>query len=355
MQEFVYDEFTSIFGSGLIERTASFMDKVVSALNSLFPLSGTGVMNTACAMLSAIAGSLIIIFYFMDMYSQVSRDLLSLDILVKSFIKLLLCFMLVLYCKEITVNLFNVCGNVYGMVKENTIAGTNDATKGVPIKFWGMTTLPDYDKELKRPIKVKYTETTTDYSDLNYGAGEVQQKTETKTAEAKTMRDVFENRSYGLFGANVKGSLKAVSKAMILFIPWLVSYISALLAYLVCISNAIFLIAYAFYMPIALAQCFDDGQRSTGIIYLKKFIAQGLTFAVIIIILWAVQKLQGALLPQLINFGQGAGKTVNINNDNFFKVIKNVPALLSIVVTQFAAVGAMLKASQIARDMIGAR
>ena len=112
------------------------------------------------------------------------------------------------------------------------------------------------------------------------------------------------------------------------------------------------LVAYGFCMPIALTQCFEDGQRSAGIRYLKKFAAQALTFMVIIIILYAVSKLQGALLPQLLQ-GLYKGNTLDINNDNFKEIIGNWKVLISIVVVQFAAVGAMLKGSQIANDIMG--
>ena len=121
MQEFVYNQFVTIFGSGLIEKTSDFINIVVGALNTLFPLNGNGIMNTACTLFSGLAGSLLIIYYFLDMYSLAAKDLVSLEKLTISFIKLILCFMLVLYAKEITVNLFNLCGNMYHMVAEETI------------------------------------------------------------------------------------------------------------------------------------------------------------------------------------------------------------------------------------------
>lgn len=87
MQEFVYNQFATIFGSGLIEKTSDFINMVVGALNTLFPLNGTGIMNTACTLFSGLAGSLLIIYYFMDMYSLAAKDLVSLEKLAVSFIK----------------------------------------------------------------------------------------------------------------------------------------------------------------------------------------------------------------------------------------------------------------------------
>ena len=155
-----------------------------------------------------------------------------------------------------------------------------------------------------------------------------------------------------MYGSGIKGALNAVGSVMLLMIPWMISYIAVGLSYLISISNAIMLVAYGFCMPIALTQCFEDGQRSAGIRYLKKFAAQALTFMVIIIILYAVSKLQGALLPQLLQ-GLYKGNTFDINNDNFKEIIGNWKVLISIVVVQFAAVGAMLKGSQIANDIMG--
>ena len=172
MQEFVYNQFVTIFGSGLIEKTSDFINIVVGALNTLFPLNGNGIMNTACTLFSGLAGSLLIIYYFLDMYSLAAKDLVSLEKLTISFIKLILCFMLVLYAKEITVNLFNLCGNMYHMVAEETInkeisqngtstdknnKKTDNGSLSKNITFWGMKSLPGYDD----PIDVTITTTTT--------------------------------------------------------------------------------------------------------------------------------------------------------------------------------------------------
>lgn len=351
MQEFVYNQFATIFGSGLIEKTSDFINMVVGALNTLFPHNGTGIMNTACTLFSGLAGSLLIIYYFMDMYSLAAKDLVSLEKLAVSFIKLILCFMLVLYAKEITVNVFNLCGNMYHMVAEETInkeITTSDGSLSKQITFWGMSSLPGYDDAVDVSITTK-KETITDKLQNTFTGGD---KETTVTTEAKSMREVFQGKSNSLYGSGIKGALNAVGSVMLLMIPWMISYIAVGLSYLISISNAIMLVAYGFCMPIALTQCFEDGQRSAGIRYLKKFAAQALTFMVIIIILYAVSKLQGALLPQLLQ-GLYKGNTLDINNDNFKEIIGNWKVLISIVVVQFAAVGAMLKGSQIANDIMG--
>lgn len=361
MPEIVYNQFSTIFGSGLIEKTSKFMDMVVAALNTIFPADGSGFMNTACSLFGALAGSLLVIFYFMDLYNLAAKDIISLDKLVVSFIRLIVCFALVMYCKEITVNTFNLCGNVYHMVAEQTVntvlpkedsKKNNNTQQSAPaITFWGMNSLPGYEDEID--ITVKYTL----HSVTGQGTGITQEKNETKTFNAKSMKEVFETspKKGGLFGYSIKGTINAISSFMLLLLPWLISYVAVGLAYLVSISNAIMLLGYGFFMPIALTQCMDGGQRSAGILYLKKFIAQALSFAVIVVILYGVSKLQGALLPQILK-GMANGKgTLDINTMNFKSVISNIPALISIVIVQFGAVGAMLKGTQIANDAIGAR
>ena len=346
MQEFVYNQFATIFGSGLIEKTSDFINMVVGALNTLFPLNGTGIMNTACTLFSGLAGSLLIIYYFMDMYSLAAKDLVSLEKLAVSFI---------------------LCGNMYHMVAEETINKeittsdtssdknnnkkdnkTDNGSLSKQITFWGMSSLPGYDDAVDVSITTK-KETITDKLQNTFTGGD---KKTTVTTEAKSMREVFQGKSNSLYGSGIKGALNAVGSVMLLMIPWMISYIAVGLSYLISISNAIMLVAYGFCMPIALTQCFEDGQRSAGIRYLKKFAAQALTFMVIIIILYAVSKLQGALLPQLLQ-GLYKGNTLDINNDNFKEIIGNWKVLISIVVVQFAAVGAMLKGSQIANDIMG--
>ena len=368
MPEFVYNQFCTIFGSGLIEKTSKFMDMVIAALNSIFPADGSGFMNTACTLFGALAGSLLVIYYFMDLYTLAAKDIISLDKLVVSFIKLLVCFTLVMYCKEITVNTFNLCGNIYHGVAEktvNTVVSTDntssDNTKtdkkttktnsNSVITFWGMDTLPGYEDPID--IKVKYVI----HTQVGQATGQPEDKDEEGTLEAKSMKDVFETATSkgGLYGKGVKGTINSLSSFMLLLLPWLVSYVAVGLAYLVSISNAIMLLGYGFFMPIALTQCMDAGQRSAGILYLKKFIAQALSFAVIVVILYGVSKLQGALLPQILqNMTDGKG-TLDINSTNFKTIISNFPVLISIVIVQFGAVGAMLKGTQIANDAIGAR
>lgn len=354
MPEFVYNQFQTIFGSGLIEKTSKFMDMIVAALNSIFPADGSGFMNTACVLFSALAGSLLVIYYFMDLYTLAAKDIISLDKLVVSFIRLLVCFSLVMYCKEITVDTFNLCGNIYHAVAEKTINATdnkaNKKTNSI-ITFWGMDTLPGYEDELD--LKIKYVVHTK----VGQATGSPEDKNTEYTLDAKSMKDVFETSvsKGGLYGSGVKGTINAISSFMLLLFPWLISYVAVGLAYLISISNAIMLLGYGFFMPIALTQCMDGGQRSAGILYLKKFIAQALSFAVIIVILYGVSKLQGALLPQILKDMTNGKGTLDINSTNFKSVISNFPALISIVIVQFGAVGAMLKGTQIANDAIGAR
>lgn len=243
MPEFVYNQFCTIFGSGLIEKTSKFMDMVIAALNSIFPADGSGFMNTACTLFGALAGSLLVIYYFMDLYTLAAKDIISLDKLVVSFIKLLVCFTLVMYCKEITVNTFNLCGNIYHGVAEktvNTVVSTNntssDNTKtdkkttktnsNSVITFWGMDTLPGYEDPID--IKVKYVI----HTQVGQATGQPEDKDEEGTLEAKSMKDVFETATSkgGLYGKGVKGTINSLSSFMLLLLPWLVSYVAVVIS-----------------------------------------------------------------------------------------------------------------------------
>ena len=243
---------------------------------------------------------------------------------------------------EFTFQLFDENNNLIDTKKK-----TDNGSLSKNITFWGMKSLPGYDD----PIDVTITTTTT--TSVGQATGNTTTNTETKTTKAKSMREVFQGKENSLFGSGaIKGPINAIGSVLTLMIPWMISYLAVALSYLISISNAILLIAYGFCMPLALAQCFEEGQRSAGIRYLKKFAAQALTFMVIIIILFAVSKLQGAILPQLLK-GLCKNGTLDINNDNFRQVIGNWRVLISIVVVQFAAVGAMLKGAQIANDIVG--
>lgn len=96
---------------------------------------------------------------------------------------------------------------------------------------------------------------------------------------------------------------------------------------------------------------FEDGSKSAGIRYLKKFLADGLTLAAILGVLYAVSRLQGGVITASIPDAWNNNLTANA--DVLDTVLNLKGPGLSILALQLAGVGAMFKASQIANDIVG--
>ena len=113
-------------------------------------------------------------------------------------------------------------------------------------------------------------------------------------------------------------------------------------------SNSVTLAARAIFSPIGVVQCFDELKRSAGVRYLKKFLADGLVFAVTLGVLYGASLLQAAMFSGLM------GELGNIGSVDDINKALSAMTIVKITVIQLAAVGGILKANAIANDMVGA-
>lgn len=318
MVETVYNMFVLIFGGGLAGKLVGngtpadrgFLGSLLEAASGIMKMD---VLGKGMAIFSGIAGSLLIIFFFMDILSMASKDMMSLEKLMLSFIKLLIAFAIVLYVREIIITLFDLNKAIYGYVGEK-LTGSSYSSM---LRFWGETSPPDYSV-VEQDLKAIYGKTT------------------------------------------LTQTVSALGSVIYLIFPALCSYLALGAAYLLCVTNSIQIITYGLFAPVAVTQCFDERTNATGIRYLKKFVSLCLSFAVIIGIIWAVSQIQGALVSGILgNSGitASAGGTYNIDSTNFKDVIsfKNAGFIITFVVIQFAAVGGIMKSTQIAGDILGVR
>ena len=124
-------------------------------------------------------------------------------------------------------------------------------------------------------------------------------------------------------------------------------------SFLIIIGNAISLIVRTVFAPIALTQLMEDGSKSAGIRYLKKFLADGLTLAAILAVLYATSRLQASLIS--VSIPADWHNTISATS---LDTILNLGVLgggigIMLIALQLASVGAMFKASQIANDIVG--
>ena len=302
MSKLIFNALSAIFDGSMATKVFAFIESVMMALTAVFT---SGEVMRGFTVLQAVAGSLLIIFFFVELTDNASKDMITLERLVLAFIKLILGMCLLMFLKEIIAGLFAF---VYGIYHKIANAGVDDVSFG--ITFWGQSTFPESFDVLSE-------------ADQN-----------------------FEGLDKNPLKA-IMGSIGLLVNSLVL---WRASWIALGVSYFVAISNAISLIARATFSPIAVAQCFNDGQKSNAIRYLKKFAADGLTMAVIVGILYAASTLQGHLVSTIM-----AGESItSIDSSTAIKVMENLKVMLSIFAINFGAIGAILKAPSLAQDIVGA-
>ena len=294
MSKLIFNALSAIFDGSMATKVFAFIESVMMALTAVFT---SGEVMRGFTVLQAVAGSLLIIFFFVELTDNASKDMITLERLVLAFIKLILGMCLLMFLKEIIAGLFAFVYGIYHKIANG-------------ITFWGQSTFPESFDVLSE-------------ADQN-----------------------FEGLDKNPLKA-IMGSIGLLVNSLVL---WLASWIALGVSYFVAISNAISLIARATFSPIAVAQCFNDGQKSNAIRYLKKFAADGLTMAVIIGILYAASTLQGHLVSTIM-----AGESItSIDSSTAIKVMENLKVMLSIFAINFGAIGAILKAPSLAQDIVGA-
>ncbi len=339
MGSFLFNEFQTVFGGGAISETINFMSSILDALKNVFAVGGA--VSTGMTLFLGMAGLLVIIFYFMELWNLSSKDLLSFDKLVLSFVKVVFVFSVLIYSQDLIITSFDLCSSGYQYVYEQTskISVSSDDLK---ISYFGQDAIPEnYTAELKQPLDSVTERIIGD--DIGEG-------------EPISMKTVFESKH--LFSGNMIDRLMGIVSAVFtLLIPYALCFIAKLASYIVCVSNAIQMVAYGIFSPIALAQSFDEGSRSTGITYLKKFLASGISFGVILVIMYAGQWLRtGVISWASSSLGHYISHGVlTVNASNFSTIVGNLALTVPFSVIQFGVIGAIIKCEQIAKDMLGAR
>lgn len=391
MARMIYDMLTVVFGPGLLEKTSDFISGIMDVLMTAFAEGGN--VTVAMGIFMSLGVSLLILFFYVDLAEQASREMLNLDRLVVSFIKLVLALALVINCQSILSGSFAFTAGIYNAAKDNIYKGTKTSSSK-SVTFWGNNTWPEWDDDVATEInggtpepdpknKTLYdqyiaklgdknevkdagatikknkdgsisvtrsngsvatngvTSTTTTYKDNGVAY-------ESNGSGGNTLKDHLENKE--VIGTGLRGVLNGLPIMVSLLLPYIIGNIAVFASYFIAISNAIMLIVYGVYMPIAVAQCFDGGQRSTGIKYIKKFIATGLSFAIIVVCLWGGSFFQGAMTTLMT---KGGGGTLDINDVTIKSLGANFKLIAVLCAIQFATIGAMFKGTQIANDVIG--
>lgn len=314
MAKFIYDGLDMIFGRGMVGQLTDFMCKVLNATNSV--LNGS-LMETACGIFAGTAATLLIIFFYMDMLSKASRDMITLEKLILAFIKVMIAFTILISVKDIVTGLVALGQDMYNKVSSDSMqeALRDTSDNGIVFQF---VEGDDGENELDN--------STGTYSEFPKWE-EVQPAFEWKYNEIGF--DIFEN----------------LSVFLALAIPTLILMLAKGAAYLASISVAINLIARSLLSPIAVVQCFDEGMKSSGIRYLKKLASAAISVAVMVIVVMASNALSGRIMAEI--------SPVTVVSFSTIPDIITFSNVVVLILPNLALVTATMGATKIADDILG--
>ena len=299
MAELFFNAAGLLYGGTSITEIQGFISQILDALTTVFTDAS---IKQIIDIFLGIGVSLLTVFLYIDILDKATKDMITLEKLIMLFIKYFLAIMILINLPDLIVTLFNLAKGLYDMLGEKA------SFNSLNIEYY-----PGHN-----PNTAVYPEWSEDLQKAFKEAG-------------------IKNGISALW----KNFLALITTILVILVMW----VGKIAGYFVVAGNALSLIARVLFAPLGVVQCFDEGLRSSGIRYLKKIVADALTFAVILGIMYAMSRIQVAILG-------GTGKIERITPDNVLSLL-SIKYCIGAIVLQLSAVGAMMKASQIANDVVG--
>ena len=290
--EQIFNTLVMLFGNGLLSDITDFLETVNSATSTAL---GGGIIADAIAIFKGLGSALVILFFLIELLNETQRDMLTFERLIVMIIRLLAVTVIIMNLESIVIGIEALSSQIFSTVKTMATGASSS------FSIFGQN------------------------ASTGYQFDEI----------ADNMRDALD--------AGLKDSLSIILQ---LLLPWIISRLSFVCAYVVSVGRSLELIARAIFSPIGVAQLFEDGTRSSGMRYLKKFAACAMQLAVIAIILYAAGALNNSLVP---TFGSGY---MTINADNIMDILIN-DTLWTMSAIQFSVIGLILKSQGICNDILG--
>ena len=132
--KFVYTALTMVFGGGTISDVTEGMNTVLNALSEALS------QNSVHAILNiflGVAASLMTVFLFMDIVSNVQKDMITLERLILIFIKYFTAMVVLIYLEDIVIYLFKFGTGVYNVLSNaSQSGGALNTTSTGALKFF---------------------------------------------------------------------------------------------------------------------------------------------------------------------------------------------------------------------------
>lgn len=313
MGKLAFETLGFIFGGTFIERSTSLMKTLINALKEVFQ---TQTVNNMLAIFISVSITLLTLYLFIEVANRATTEQLTLERLILILVKFFASFVILANIQQIITVSFDISMAVY-----DTVETSVSKKLGEENSYGGLQFFPEVNSNPDE-YPSKYTDEIKDkFKEAGYKDG---------------------NTSY----------IKNMSSFFTCLLFKMIMMVVNVASYLIVVGNAISLIARTVFAPIGMIQLMEDGSKSAGVRYLKKFLADGITLAVILVVLYAVSLLQGNIVVASIpKSWHNELKITTTVLDSILNIKSGLGLMLLSV--QLAAVGAMFKASQIANDVVG--
>ena len=313
----IYQILELVLGGGLANSVHGWMNDVWTVLQNLFngANGGNGIVGDGYSAFSAVGAGLLILYFYMEIASKASMDLLTLEKLVVLCIKFMIAFMIMLNLRTIMNGMLELGKGIYDLAAKGISNTTNENT---------------FEWYVKRHTAVD------------------------DKGRCLDLMTVLEEQ--------YSGGISEFINALSIIIPGLLGYLimfaCKFVCYFVTTKNALEICIRGWMAPIAIPQLFEGGQRSAGVRYIKSFLAATLEMTVIFLTLkLSTQFATG--LQQALDGLTGAGEAlfgsqyqgdINIGAIDY---ALSATGLLPSLLVNVVATGMVAGAGKIAHDVVG--
>lgn len=121
MAKMIYDTLKLLMSGSVTNDVANFIKSVINALQTLMSDDQVAIL---LGVFTGIAGSLMTIYLFMDLLDKASKDMITLEKLITTFIKWFVAMVILIYLQDLLVAMFKVAMGMYSMLENSSVKST---------------------------------------------------------------------------------------------------------------------------------------------------------------------------------------------------------------------------------------
>lgn len=316
MVELLTSVIKMLFGTTISDNVGNWMSTLFDGVINILD---AGVIANAMTIFSGVAMSLLTLYFFLELYNNVSREMFTIDRLIVSLTKLFVALAILICLPEFVLGIAKVGKASYDMIDKGNIfnivsdAGDSDAS------------------DLMQCLQNIATNKDGAMDDFT--------------------EDLINNDWDGIWNF-----IRHIPLVLPLGIAGLIGLAAIAIGCLTCTGNAILILVYAVMSPIAVVNLFEEGSRSAGIRYLKKFAATCLTMALILVVLQALSALNGSIVAMALQgvTDPSTGTVITELTAENASTVFSFSNIAVLLVPELAAVTLMSGCGKLSAEILGA-